>query len=264
MLIKLIDGQASSEEKNLWEEECRQNPALVKEKESFEKMISLLRQPEQIDPSLDFTERVMAKIALPSPAYKWNIFHVLDRSLGHFQGSRFRVQGSRFKANLLSSPGRNYDHGRSHFLHFIQNIGARKAVSWALVFSLIVLAGSGIIWQNLKLRQLAQQVIFLEQQMAYLSHQPIPTRFFFFHTSAQSIHLVGNFNYWQAEENYRLERLGEQGVWSITLTLQPGKYEYMFLVDNQEWLPDPAAVDYQSDGFGRENSVLIVPEQSLT
>ena len=48
------------------------------------------------------------------------------------------------------------------------------------------------------------------------------------------------------------------GVWSVTLPLEPGHYEYMFVVDGQRWVGNPAAIEQADDGFGSRNAVLEV------
>jgi hypothetical protein len=50
----------------------------------------------------------------------------------------------------------------------------------------------------------------------------------------------------------------EKRVWSLTVRLPEGRYEYALLVDGQKVLPDPEASLYQDDGFGNENSVMIL------
>lgn len=72
---------------------------------------------------------------------------------------------------------------------------------------------------------------------------------------ARSVYLIGSFNNWDTEKN-ALSR-DNKGLWSITITLYEGRYEYLFLIDKEKWLPDPyaPAVD---DGFGGKNSVLYI------
>ena len=48
------------------------------------------------------------------------------------------------------------------------------------------------------------------------------------------------------------------GAWTVTIPLQPGRYEYMFVVDGKEWIADPFAVEQSDDGFGSRNAVLDV------
>jgi len=47
-------------------------------------------------------------------------------------------------------------------------------------------------------------------------------------------------------------------VWSITLPLTPGRYEYKFLVDGKKWMHDPENPQKIEDGFGGHSSVIEV------
>ncbi len=72
---------------------------------------------------------------------------------------------------------------------------------------------------------------------------------------AREVCLAGDFNHWRVCEA-PLRRVGED-VWSVTLELPPGRYEYMFVVDGR-WLTDPNAVNRVDDGFGHQNALLII------
>jgi len=50
----------------------------------------------------------------------------------------------------------------------------------------------------------------------------------------------------------------ERKTWLLTVLLPEGRYEYSFLVDKQKVVPDPGSMLYQQDGFGNQNSVLVV------
>jgi 1,4-alpha-glucan branching enzyme len=71
---------------------------------------------------------------------------------------------------------------------------------------------------------------------------------------ARSVHAVGDFNGWDPART-SLQQVSS-GVWTVTLPLTPGRYEYMFVVDGQRWVSDPAAVEQADDGFGARNAVL--------
>ena len=45
---------------------------------------------------------------------------------------------------------------------------------------------------------------------------------------------------------------------TITLMLPPGRYEYMFLVNGQDWRADPEAPLGRADGFAHVNSILNI------
>jgi len=74
--------------------------------------------------------------------------------------------------------------------------------------------------------------------------------------TARTVAIVGDFNGWDPMRS-PLERLN-QGVWTATLELPPGRYHYQFLVDGERWIADPLAQETTFDGFGAQNSVLDV------
>lgn len=74
---------------------------------------------------------------------------------------------------------------------------------------------------------------------------------------ARSVAVVGTFNDWRAS-GYEMHRGSVGSVWTVTLWLPEGRYEYAFLVDGGTTMPDPSAPLHQDDGFGSWNAVLIV------
>ena len=74
---------------------------------------------------------------------------------------------------------------------------------------------------------------------------------------AQAVAVVGTINGWKPG-GYEMQFNPEKKIWSLTVRLPEGRYEYAFLVDGQRVLPDPEASLYQDDGFGNENSVMIL------
>jgi 1,4-alpha-glucan branching enzyme len=69
--------------------------------------------------------------------------------------------------------------------------------------------------------------------------------------------VVGSFNDWRTG-TIALEDHDHDGVWRAAVVLPTGAYEYMFVVDDERWVPDHMADRLVTDDFGRENSVLIV------
>jgi anti-sigma factor RsiW len=74
--------------------------------------------------------------------------------------------------------------------------------------------------------------------------------------TAQSVSVAGDFNGWNPAET-KLER-ADGGVWTVTIPLKPGRYEYMFVVNGKQWIADPLATEAATDGFGAQNAVLDV------
>jgi hypothetical protein len=75
--------------------------------------------------------------------------------------------------------------------------------------------------------------------------------------NASSVSLVGDFNDWDPGTTQLTSGTG--GVWSVTVPLRPGRYQYAFVVDGTRWVADPAAPPAMSaDDFGSPNSVVTV------
>jgi hypothetical protein len=74
---------------------------------------------------------------------------------------------------------------------------------------------------------------------------------------ARTVSVIGTFNSWKGQ-GYEMKRDRDLNVWSLELSLPEGRYEYGFLIDGQRVMPDPRALIYQDDGFGNQNSVLIL------
>lgn len=83
-----------------------------------------------------------------------------------------------------------------------------------------------------------------------------PVRFTLALPSAQAVALTGDFTDWHGA--IPLKR-GKQGVWTVTVPLKPGQYEYVFVINGKAFVQDPHAVEYRPDGFGHRNAVLTVP-----
>ncbi len=72
---------------------------------------------------------------------------------------------------------------------------------------------------------------------------------------AQSVFLSGNFNQWDLS-SHPLKR-DKNGMWKISLNLNPGEYEYRFFLDD-EWQPYPSCSDFVDTPFGTSNCLKIV------
>ena len=82
-------------------------------------------------------------------------------------------------------------------------------------------------------------------------------------SKAHIVAIAGDFNGWNPQANL-LEDPDGDGIWTGTLKLEPGKYEYMFVLDGEKWLPDPNALRYVKDGFGNKNAILEINNCNCT
>jgi 1,4-alpha-glucan branching enzyme len=72
---------------------------------------------------------------------------------------------------------------------------------------------------------------------------------------AKAVHVAGSFNDWKPERTPLVQT--SSGDWAGEVRLQPGRHEYLFVVDGQ-WVPDPNAKEAVQNPFGGYNSVLRV------
>lgn len=83
----------------------------------------------------------------------------------------------------------------------------------------------------------------------------VPVRFTYIDAKATSVCVSGNFNQW-SYQSHCMRREGNK--WSITVPLPPGRYQYGFMIDGNDWQADPGTTLSEESGFGNINSVLIV------
>ncbi len=74
--------------------------------------------------------------------------------------------------------------------------------------------------------------------------------------NARNVYLTGEFTNWSSE-GIRMEKDERAGLWKAVLHLEPGEYEYRFILDGV-WIKDPDNTDSVLNEFGQENSLLIV------
>jgi hypothetical protein len=88
---------------------------------------------------------------------------------------------------------------------------------------------------------------------------PVYVQFRLHVDAARQVALAGSFSDWQPA--YALQQVAE-GMWTIVLPLKPGVHDYAFVVDGEQWMPDPYAPQV-ADGFGGANSrvTVLVPSE---
>ena len=72
--------------------------------------------------------------------------------------------------------------------------------------------------------------------------------------NATDVSVVGTFNTW---EPTALEDDDNDGIWTASIPLPPGRYEYAFVIDGRWWGQDPLADEYVQS-FGEYSSVRYV------
>lgn len=129
-----------------------------------------------------------------------------------------------------------------HHLHLFHTLLLHGKIVVRLVLLLGLIwcgAGCSADWQRLAERQTG-----------------VPVRFRYADANARSVCVAGSFNNWSGGTDC-LARSGRDS-WSLLLFLPPGRYQYRFILNGSTWRTDPHAVLNEQDGFGGQNSVLIV------
>jgi len=77
--------------------------------------------------------------------------------------------------------------------------------------------------------------------------------------SALDVRIAGDFNGWVPDEGVesKLETEGAKRIWTKVLSLEPGTYQYRYIVDG-EWKKDPQNPESTPGPMGEPNSVLRV------
>lgn len=84
-----------------------------------------------------------------------------------------------------------------------------------------------------------------------------PVQLVFRAPEAHRVSVVGDFNGWE-EGRAPLSRDPASGLWSVTVTLRPGRHVYAFIVDDSIWMRDPRTPAASDADFGRPGSVMLV------
>ena len=72
----------------------------------------------------------------------------------------------------------------------------------------------------------------------------------------KAVYLAGCFNQWNPTGKKMTDKK-KDGVYSATVKLAPGTYEYKFVIDGV-WCADPANTDIVKNDCGTLNSVITV------
>ena len=139
-------------------------------------------------------------------------------------------------------------------------IWAPRAIQWNLVTAaaaacLVLLVAAGTIYGRLQERLTSTR---LETGSPAAVDAPsastVLVRLIIVKPGARTVQVAGDFNGWTPAPLTEVS----DGAWAVTLPIEPGRYEYMYVVDGQQWIADPFAAEQNEDGFGSRNAVLDV------
>jgi anti-sigma factor RsiW len=150
---------------------------------------------------------------------------------------------------------------RSPWRGIAEMLWAPRELRWnlagaATVACAVVLAVGGIVYMIAPRSVQAPARTDAQASAGATEPSTVLVRLVVAHTGAKTVHVAGDFNAWNPERT-PLEQVSDD-AWAVTLALQPGRYEYMFVVDGRQWIVDPFATEQNDDGFGSRNAVLEV------
>lgn len=87
------------------------------------------------------------------------------------------------------------------------------------------------------------------------THRTRVVKFVLIAPQAARVAVVGDFNGWDISATPAKRQ--PDGTWSTFVSLPPGRHVYSFVVDDQ-FISDPEAPRAPDDGFGQNNSVIVV------
>ena len=103
--------------------------------------------------------------------------------------------------------------------------------------------------------------IFFLMSFNNLFSQLIPVKFICVNKNATNIYLAGSFNSWNpANQEYKLQKINNDGLFEITTNLNIGSHAYKFVIDGQ-WIEDK--LNPLDDGSTYKNSQIIVSDPMI-
>lgn len=74
--------------------------------------------------------------------------------------------------------------------------------------------------------------------------------------TVDAVALCGDFNDWSPEAHPMARDI--DGTYAATVELEPGSYHFKYLLDGGRWVNDWHADTYEPNGYGSDNSVVVV------
>jgi len=226
MIHKILDGDATGDEKLSIASSMEANPALREEFTGLTNTARMLEESERLEAPPAFTAEVMKRLTRRSPS-------MLGRIRGFLLGSRV------LRWNMAT------------------------ALATAVIVLVTIVVVSQMHREPAEPTMTAtsapETAISVPESVPVkpepvIGESAVTVRLTFHAPQAHSVAVAGKFNKWRTDDE--MKRI--DGKWSIDLKLKPGVYTYSFLVDGKSWVPDPGAESYEDDGFGSQNAVLRV------
>lgn len=232
LLARYLDGELDEDEARALFDAVSENPELEAELRRYEQMLAAGRALDRPPAPAGFTGRVMAEIGDLEPAVKRS--SPLE-NVARWFGLVDSTPGSR----RLSWAGAAAVAVAALTLAFVSGIWIGQSRSPMTAPGTQGLPAGLASGEDMAAAEPVLHVV----RLVYVPHDP----------GVERVTVAGTFNDWKPEGT-ALRRV--DGLWSTTLVLPPGSYEYMFVEDGEHWKTDPLATITRDDGFGNVNAVL--------
>lgn len=83
----------------------------------------------------------------------------------------------------------------------------------------------------------------------------IPVVFTYVDNRSKKVCIEGSFNQWSPQSHCMKK---DKNTWTLRLSLPPGRYPYLLLIDDRISKLDPGTPLTEESGFGTRNSILVV------
>lgn len=86
---------------------------------------------------------------------------------------------------------------------------------------------------------------------------PKAIEFRFLAPLSKRVSVGGDFNAWNGKKN-PLKKAVKTGIWSTTVKLKPGRYQYRFVVDGRWENDNQRQTELIGNGLGEVNNIIVV------
>lgn len=206
----------------------------------------------------------MSVFSLQGVARLLEVMALLKKSCGHEIGFKAVATmcdtRTRFAAELLSNIKKHFE-DRVYKTIIHSTVKMREAAGFGLPITAYNRRCRGAEdYQSLADEVIAEEKKIGKGKAASAELGPQQTKqgviFSYYDPAARDVQIAGDFSDWKPLNSLPVKQ-GNEGVWKVNLSLNPGRYQYKYIVDGQ-WKIDPNNNDVVTNEAGVSNSSLRV------
>lgn len=202
-----------------------------------------------------WTERIDEPDRSPFTAEKKSEIEAFERAFDILKKTRAPEPSADFTRSVMARLEPRPQPKRSLHTHILQWMHKRPLVGWQFGGAAFAAMIIGLVFVPLQPGRIETPDTGIGRMAQ--STSAAGTEFVLYAPQASEVLVVGDFNGWGSAGTVKLQP-ATNGTWRAQIKLNPGQYQYAFVVNGKQWLADPRAVRQIDDDFGRRNSVLLV------